>query len=245
MRARRVPSPVLTLVLAEAELELVPDAIKMHPQVQKAARSRDRRPSRSVLDSSLHHEAMRGLAEFDRRGRPDLVHFSLLLALDSALNQADGLRVVVHTRNDERVAINPDTRLMRNYPRFIGMIEKLFQTGAQPSTENPLLLLEPNWPLEKIVQHHKTGPVVAFHEEGTPVEPGAFLAEKAAASRDITIVLGCFPHGDFHKPPASWADEVVGLGAGALSVWTVEMEVLAHWERATGVFPRKPAPPAA
>jgi hypothetical protein len=41
----------------------------------------------------------------------------------------------------------------------------------------------------------------------------------------------------------------VGLGGDALSVWTAEMEVLAHWERAVGVFPRKaaeaPAAPSA
>jgi len=234
---------VLTLILAEAELELVPESIKMHPQVQRAAQHRDRRASRTLLDSSLHHEAMRGLPESERRGRPDLVHFSLLLALDSALNQADGLRVVVHTRNDERLAVNPDTRLMRNYPRFVGLMEKLFREGVSPNAENPLLLLEGGWPLSRVLQHHAKGPVVCFHEGGRPVEPGAYLAEKAQAAPDLTVVLGCFPHGDFHAPPASWASDVVSLGGAPLSVWTVEMEVLAHWERAVGTFPRAPAEP--
>lgn len=232
-----VPASVLTLVLAEAELELVPDSIKMHPQVQRAAQARDRRPSRTLLDASLHHEAMRALPESERRGRPDLVHFGLLLALDSALNKEDGLRVVVHTRNDERLAIHPDTRLMRNYPRFVGLAEKLFREGAIPDAENPLMVLEPGWSLARVVEHHRTGPVVAFSEQGRPVEPGAYLAEKARGG-DATVVLGCFPHGDFRAPPATWADEVVGLGGEALSVWTVEMEVLAHWERAVGLFPR-------
>jgi rRNA small subunit pseudouridine methyltransferase Nep1 len=232
---------VLTLVLAEAELELVPDAIKGHPQVQRAAQARDRRPSRTLLDSSIHHEALRGVPEGERRGRPDLVHFSLLLALDSALNQADGLRVVAHTRNDERLAVNPETRLMRHYPRFVGLVEKLFQDMGTPrADENEFLVLEPGWPLKRVIEHHKSGPVVCFSEHGAAVEPADFLAKKAAAG-DLTVVLGCFPHGDFHVDPKEWADEVVGLGGGALSVWTVEMELLAHWERATGVFPR-PAP---
>jgi rRNA small subunit pseudouridine methyltransferase Nep1 len=235
---------VLTLVLAEAELELVPEPIVTHPQVQAAARSRDRRASRTLLDSSLHHEALRQVPEGERRGRPDLVHFGLLLALDSALNKADELRVVVHTRNDERLAVHPDTRLMRNYPRFVGLMEKLFQDGASPR-DNPLLVLEPGWPLARILEHHKSGPIVAFHEQGRAIEPGAYLAERRAAGPDLTVVLGAFPHGDFHQPPASWSDEVVGLGGDALSVWTVEMEVLVHWERACGVLPRKAAPPAA
>lgn len=235
---------MLTLVLAEAELELVPSSIVTHPQVQAAARARDRRPGRTLLDSSLHHEALRQVPEGERRGRPDLVHFSLLLALDSALNKADELRVVVHTRNDERLAVHPDTRLMRNYPRFVGLVEKLFQEGASPR-DNPLLVLEEGWPLERVLEHHATGPVVCFSEKGAPVEPGAWLQERRAASEDLTVVLGGFPHGDFHKDPAAWAQHVVGLGGDALSVWTVEMEVLAHWERACGVFPRKAAPAVA
>ncbi|MEA3199814.1 MAG: rRNA small subunit pseudouridine methyltransferase Nep1 [Thermoplasmata archaeon] len=238
---RRVAALVLTLVLAEAELELVPENIVLHPQVQRAARHKDRRPSRTLLDSSLHHEALRQVPEGERRGRPDLVHFAMLLGLDSALNQADELRIVVHTRNDERLAIHPDTRLMRNYPRFVGLMEKLFQEGASPK-ENPLLVLEPGWPLARILEHHKSGPIVAFHEKGAPVEPGAYLAAKREASPDLTVVLGAFPHGDFHAPAETWANEVVGLGGNALSVWTVEMEILAHWERACKVFPRAVAP---
>lgn len=243
MKARGVPASVLTLVFAEAELELVPESIKMHPQVQRAAQSRDRRPSRTLLDSSVHHEAMRQLHEGERRGRPDLVHFSLLLALDSALNQADGLRVVVHARHDMRLAVNPETRLMRHYPRFVGLIEKLFHEVDSPR-DDALLLLEPGWSLKRVLDHHKSGPVVCFQEAGRPVEPGAFLSEKAAQGEDLTVVLGCFPHGDFHVPPSEWADDVVGLGGAALSVWSVEMEILAHWEKARGIFPRA-APTAA
>ena len=241
MRLMGLGGALLTLVLAEAELELVPTSIVMHPQVQKAARHRDRRPGRSLLDSSVHHEALRQVREGERRGRPDLVHFSLLLALDSALNKADELRVVVHTRNDERLAIHPDTRLMRNYPRFVGLMEKLFQDGASPR-DDPLLVLEEGWPLKRVLEHHATGPIVTFSEKGTPVEPGAWLAGKRAEGDDLTVVLGCFPHGDFHEDPATFSREVVGLGGDALSVWTVEMEILAHWERAVGVFPRKVAP---
>ena len=232
---------VLTIILAEAELELVPDSIKGHSQVTAAARHRDRRPARTLLDSSLHHDAMHHLSEGERRGRPDLAHFSLILALDSALNQADGLRIVVHTRNDERIAVNPDTRLMRNYPRFVGLMEKLFQDlGTERAAANPFLVIESGWPLKRVLEHHATGPVVCFSEKGRPVEPSTFLEEKAAAG-DLTIVLGCFPHGDFHIEPSTWASDVVSLGGDALSVWTVEMEVLAAWERATKVFPR-PAP---
>lgn len=245
MNRGRLALLVLTLILAEAELEIVPESIRDHAQVRAAARARDRRPARTLLDSSVHHEAMRGLDEGERRGRPDIVHYGLLLALDSALNQADELRVVVHARGDVRIAVHPDTRLMRNYPRFVGLMEKLFQVGAVPSNENPLLVMEPGWSLPRIIEHHATGPVVAFHEGAKPIEPGAFFAEKRAASPDLTVVLGSFPHGDFHVPPEKWAQDVVGLGGPPLSLWSVEMQVLVHWERAMGIFPRTAAPVAA
>ena len=232
---------MLTLILAEAELELIPENIVMHPQVQRAAAAKDKRASRTILDSSMHHEALRQVPEGERRGRPDLVHFSLLLGLDSALNQADELRIVVHTRNDQRIAINPDTRLMRHYPRFIGLMEKLFYDGASPK-DNPLLILEDGWTLPRIIEHHKAGPVVTLSEKGTPVEPGEYLAKRHAQSPDLTVVLGAFPHGDFHSPPETWSAEVVGLGGTALSVWTVELAILPHWQLACGVFTRYLSP---
>lgn len=165
--------------------------------------------------------------------------------MDSALNKADKLRVVVHTRNDERIAIHPDTRLMRNYPRFIGLVETLFREGATPKND-PLLLYEPGWTLQRVLEHHATGPIVCFSEKGGPIEPGTWMDAKVQASPDLTVVLGCFPHGDFHQPPESFANEVVGLGGESLSVWTVEMEVLAHYERAVKIFPRAPvvSPPS-
>lgn len=231
---------MLTLVLADAELEIVPDAIAAHPQVLAAARQRDRRAARTLLDASLHHDALHHVPEGERRGRPDLVHFALLLALDSALNQDDQLRVVVHTRNDERLAVNPETRLMRNYPRFVGLMEKLFRDMGTPrAEENEFLHLEAGWTLQRVLERHAKGPIVCFREQGAPVEPAAFLAQKAAAGPDLTVVLGCFPHGDFKTDPTTWASEVVSLGGDALSVWTVEMEVLAHWEKAVGTFPRR------
>lgn len=237
-RRRPLPALVLTLVLAEAELELVPDAILRHPQVTREARSRDKRAKDVILDSSVHHEALREVPQGHRRGRPDLVHFSMLLALDSALNQDGQLRLYVHTANDLLMTVRPDTRLMRHYPRFIGLMEKLFAEGRVGPAEAPLLTLEPDWSLERVLDAHATGPTVAFSEAGEPVEPHTYLAKRAGEG-DLTVVLGAFPHGDFSKPPRDWADAVVGLGGPALSVWTVEMEVLSAWERAVGTFPRK------
>ncbi|HKZ99119.1 MAG TPA: hypothetical protein VJ326_05980 [Thermoplasmata archaeon] len=61
---------MLTLVLADAELELVPSEIAGHPAVHSSAKKRGRSPTSLLLDSSLHHPALRDMPE-PRRGPPD------------------------------------------------------------------------------------------------------------------------------------------------------------------------------
>ena len=54
---------MLTLVLADTELERVPVEIQRHPSVRASARKRGRSPGSILLDSSLHHPALRKAPE--------------------------------------------------------------------------------------------------------------------------------------------------------------------------------------
>lgn len=225
---------MLTLVLADAELELVPDQIKGHTSVRTAANRRDQRPSRTLLDASVHHDALKHVHDGERRGRPDLTHYFLLLALDSVLNKQRGLRLVVHTRNDERISVNPETRIMRNYPRFVGLMEQLWQFGQVP--QDPVLFkLESGYPLERVLKEDARGPVVAFDEHAPRVPFRPWVAEKARAG-DLTVVLGGFPKGDFRSPVKTLASELVSIRDEPLSVWTVETALIAFWEDALGYY---------
>src|SRR3972149_3007475 len=106
---------MLTLLLADAELELAPPEIQKHPSVRASARKRGRSPTSILLDSSLHHPALRKFLEGERRGRPDFVHLVLVLALDSILGAEAGLRLFVHTRIVEVIQLAPKTRIPKNY----------------------------------------------------------------------------------------------------------------------------------
>ncbi len=228
---------VLTLVLAESELELVPDELRHHPSVTKPAKRHEKRPGRTLLDSSVHHEALRGAPEGERRGRPDLVHFFLLLGLDSVLNRRRALTLLVHTRHDEILRVDPSTRIMRNYNRFVGLVEQLLRTGRVPEA-TPLLTVEPGWTLARVLADavpagtHK----VAFRETGRRVTPAEFFRGRAAASPDLAAVIGGFPKGDFRADVDKLVDETVSIGPDALPVWTVEAEAIVHWEAATDAF---------
>lgn len=225
---------MLTLLLADSELELVPEELKLHPAVQASARRRGRRAGRSLLDSSLHHAAMRGLPEADRRGRPDLVHLFLLTALDSVLNLEGGLRCLVHTRNDELVTVAPETRIMRNYERFLGLAEQLLREGhAGPRGQAPLLALERGVSLAEALKRAGAERSIALDPGGRRADLAAELPPLASRLSHVAFILGGFPKGAYRSPVASLADEVWSLHGQPLSVWVAAAEVLVHWESAT------------
>lgn len=218
---------MLTLVLADAELEMVPVPLQGHPAVRTSAKKRGRSPAVILLDSSLHHPALKKFPEGERRGRPDITHLFILLCLDSVLNVQGQLRTIVHTRNDEAIHIDPATRIPKNYPRFVGLMEDLFQKGAVPEGK-PLLTLERNMPLEKLLAQLPR-PRWAFSEHGERVN---LWTDLAALEGDLTAVVGGFPHGDFRSPVSMLCDRVVSIHEAPLRAWTVTSEILvAYRER--------------
>jgi hypothetical protein len=64
---------------------------------------------------------MTNLSEGRRRGRPDMTHLFLLTALESIANKQGTVKLIIHTRNDEMITVHPETRIMRNYERFLGL----------------------------------------------------------------------------------------------------------------------------
>ncbi len=220
---------MLTLVLADAEVELVPPALAGHPAVRTSAKKRGRSPTTILLDSSLHHPALKKFPEGERRGRPDIAHLFVLLCLDSVLNARGELRTIVHTRNDEVIRIAPETRIPKNYPRFVGLMEDLFQKGAVPE-DKPLLRLERGIPLEKLLAEFAT-PKWAFREGGESVN---LWQEFARQTGDLVAVIGGFPHGDFRSPVTTLCDRVVSIHEEPLRAWTVTSEILVAYRHRAG-----------
>ena len=216
---------MLTLVLADSELEMVPEAIAGHPAVVSQARRRGRQPRQTLLDSSVHHAALVKLPDGGRRGRPDLVHFFLLSAQDSILNIEGGLRVWVHTRNGELISIRPDTRLPKNQSRFCSLMEQLLLGGRVPPSGETLLTLQ-RGSLGELLASTGAKEVVALSPNGRQVDPRAYFSKKRG--RDIAAIIGGFPDGDFTSPVSDLADDVVSISPHTLKVWTVASEILVN-----------------
>jgi len=223
---------LLTLILAEAELELVPEELYDQPAVKAVAKRKGKQPGQILLDSSYHHTAMHELQEGYRRGRPDIVHIFLLTSLESILNKKGLLRVIVHTRNNEAIYIDPSTRIMKNYDRFKGLIEQLFDKKTLPTeADKPLLKLVPNTGLEKIIDQVGSDFVIGFSEKGRQVKLLEYISNlKRQGIENIACIIGGFSKGDFYSDIEKITDNVISIYQDMLVAWTIAAEMIVNYE---------------
>lgn len=236
---------MLTLILADAEIERVPKELARHPSVRGHSRRTEKRAEWLLLDSSLHHKALEALPDGERRGRPDIVHLFLLTALDSVLNLEGRLRVLVHTRDDMLITVHPSTRIIRNYNRFIGLMEQLFHVGRVPYKGEALMTLEKDVKLATAVERAKSDRVVVLAEDGKRVRIHEFVDEVGASSENPCVIIGGFPKGDFRSDVAGLGADRVSIHPTALSAWVAAGEWIVNWERVALEEPGNEAGPAA
>jgi rRNA small subunit pseudouridine methyltransferase Nep1 len=172
---------------------------------------------------------MKKLKDSLKRGRPDIIHFALLEALGSPLNKEKLLQVYVHTVNNQVITVNPETRLPRNYSRFLGLMEQLFKTGRVPPKGKALLTLE-HKTLSQLIREVKPSRVVAFSRAGNR-ETLEEAISKLRGEKQPTILIGGFPHGHFTASTLKLVNEVVCIDSEMLETWTVVSRVLYEYER--------------
>ncbi len=216
------------LLIAEAEIELIPPEIKNHPQVRAHSRARKKPADRILLDSNLHFKALHHLPEGDRRGRPDITHITLLNLLESPLNKIGKLRVAIHTRGDYLIRLSPHIRLPRAYHRFKGLIESLFERRIIASGKEVLLSLHRGNP-EDYFNVVKPEYAVLLTSKGKPTKPWT-LAKKLSRYTKPLIILGGFPKGDF-TADYSFVHERVSIFPHSLSAWAVASEIVSNLYR--------------
>jgi len=118
----------------------------------------------------------------------------------------------------------PETRIPRNYARFVGLIEDLFAKGAVPP-ERPLIRLERGVSV-RALRASVEGPAWAFAEGGERID---LPREVGRLEVDLLAVIGGFPHGDFRSPVRDVCDRVVSIHPAPLTAWTVAGELLAAY----------------
>jgi len=226
---------LLHIILLESALELVPNEIASHPAVVKNAKRRGKKPGETLLDTSLHFHAMAKLKDREKRGRPDIVHISLLNALESPLNKAGYLRIYVHTYPGHIIFIKPETRVPRNYNRFVGLMEQLLTVGRVPPESSDPLMYVKTMSLHDLLNTIGVNGLILLHERGERAKP-AEIVEKAL-SNNYAIGIGGFAHGDFSEEVFKLADSQYSIYSEPLTTWTVVSHIVAAAEHVLKVLP--------
>ena len=208
---------VLTVLLADASLELVPPKLVGERRVAKVAARRKRKPAEMLLDaSSLGPDFVRELDPTGKRGRPDVVHRSLLALVDSPLWVENHLDIVLHTIEGRIFLVRRGLRPPRSYNRFVGLMEKLLSQGCVGPPGDPLIW-EVEWDLREFVGRIGPDLVLGLSREGGLVDPLEVLDPEL----DILAVVGCFPAGEFSKEVRGLFDAKLSLHEETLSASTV------------------------
>ncbi|RLI78781.1 16S rRNA methyltransferase [Archaeoglobales archaeon] len=220
---------MLTLIFLESALELVPDEISKHPIILKDAKRRRKQPNKILLDDSKHHIAMENLRNRSKRGRPDIIHYCLLSTLDSRIRE---IEIYVHTINDEILWINRRTRLPRNYNRFVGLMEDLFDKGIIRVKDQVLLEMKNITIEELIISLARDKKVALLTEDGDKDEKHF----KNLIKNDLVVCIGAFAHGEFSNKTVQLMKDVnadfVSLDKQPLTSLYVTNRVVCLYENA-------------
>lgn len=193
---------MLHLILADAELESIP-------------KSRDIDSEIPILDAYMHKSLLNTLSDRERRGRPDIVHQSLLLCQSSRLNRTDRLRTYVHTRDDIILQIDTSVKIPPNQIEFLKLMGHLFDgNDAKGYTvlRSPLCTLLDSLNIPVVVMS-PAGECV-----GLPIVMDSY--------DNFAIIVGAFPCGDYRSPVYDIADANISLGPELFTVPTVISELL-------------------
>lgn len=217
----------LKVLLAFSGLELIPEELWELESVRRKVKRLKKKRWQLLLDNFRFREEIKRLEHSEMRGRPDIAHFCLLLALESLLNKKGYLKIWIHTFNGEIIEIKPEVRLPRHYERFQGLMAQVLRKGRAPS-KGEWLIRKMELSLDEFLS--KFPEKVLLHEKGRKIRPGELV------KRDCLFVIGAFQRGDFPRWFLELFPERYSIFEAPLTAWTVLSELIIAKERALGII---------
>jgi len=205
----------------------VPEELKGHDVIVADCRKRRTTPECIILDRAVHHFAMAELSNSKRRGRPDIVHATLLAIVESPAYRLGHVRVFVHTYGDIILEFLEMVRLPVNYNNFLQLMVQLLRAGRIPIHGRPLIKTY----RKSLIDLLKAlgGTSILMTSRGRIIEPERFLGD--ICSKDLNILIGGYPRG---PPPATLLSTCtfsVSIFGEVLSSSTVASRMLYDIER--------------
>jgi len=186
---------MISLVLAESALELVPLELQDHSSVLSHAQKLGKNPSEILLDNSWHFAAMKGINNEIKRGRPDLVHFSILEATTIPLYLQNKIKIYIHTVDDKVIYIGENVHIPKSYHRFEGLIEKLFLEKTIRFDTSILLEIKEK-SLSELIDEIKPSKIIGFSTKG---ELSSFEKISSEILDNTCLIIGGFQKGHFSE----------------------------------------------
>ena len=218
---------MISLIISESALELVPYELEDHPSVVSHARKLGKHSSEILLDNSWHFAAMKGIKNEIKRGRPDIVHFSILEATTIPLYLENKLNLFVHTIDDKVIRFGKNVHLPKSYHRFQGVIEKLYRE-KKIIANNELLLEIKEQTFSELLSEIKPSKIVGFSTEG---ELSSYEKIAAQISDNSCIVLGGFQKGHFSDSVQNKITDLYSVGNESFEGHVVTSRILYEYEK--------------
>ena len=218
---------MISLIISESALELVPYELEDHPSVVSHARKLGKHSSEILFDNSWHFAAMKGIKNEIKRGRPDIVHFSILEATTIPLYLENKLNLFVHTIDNKVIRFGKNVHLPKSYHRFQGVIEKLYQEKKIISN-NEMLLEIKEQTFSELLNEIKPSKIVGFSTEG---ELSSYEKIAAQISDNSCIVLGGFQKGHFSDSVQNKITDLYSVGNESFEGHVVTSRILYEYEK--------------
>ena len=218
---------MLSLVLAESALELVPSELQDHPSVLSHAQKLGKNPSEILLDNSWHFAAMKGINNEIKRGRPDLVHFSILEATTIPLYLQNKIKIYIHTIDDKVIYIGENVHIPKSYHRFEGLIEKLFLEKTIRSDTNILLEIKEK-SFSELINEIQPSKIIGFSTKG---ELRSFEKISSEILDNTCIIIGGFQKGHFSESTTNKINHLFSIDNLSYEAHVVVARILYEYEK--------------
>ena len=169
---------------------------------------------------------MAKLKDSEKRGRPDLVHVTLLNVTGAPLYLDGSVRIFVHTYDDLVIEIAEKTRIPKNYLRFRSLMEKVLVERPNQG----LIKVNPMG-FKELVRMTSSDEVVGLSVQGKTMSLEG-LAKMVMAAKSPSVVVGGFPHGHFLPETLSVMDQIVRVDTRPLEAHVVASRVIYEVEKA-------------
>ena len=219
---------LLHLIICDSAIELLPANIASKLNNRGTSKKNPKTINEILLDRSYHHFYMRNLKNGEKRGRPDLIHSSILSATSTPLFMDNLLKVYIHTVNDEVIFLSDGVRLPKSYNRFVTLMAQLLK-NKKIESDNEVLLELKHMSITDLISKINPDSVIALSKKGTSTNLLS-LSKHLFTMTNPVVIVGGFPRGYFSNGVSSSFNELYSIHKYSLELHTVISRLVYSYE---------------